>query len=232
MIISFSGLDGAGKTTQIVHLMNAYKKRGARVGSIYSFLPDLRYHNLEDLHVLYNRLSCFDVIHIRYRLNSDRNCVLMHDLESKIPPQPILATRAAIQGYLDHKRLSEIVLKPLIHNNKTLIFDRYYYDELAFKYIYGCPDVILKTMYRKEPDSDLGFLIRISSEECIKRNRFRPDSIVSIYQSHKSILTLSKRFDCIAERKNLIVLDGTQDRETISNVILQHVSLFEENNKG
>lgn len=226
MIISFSGLDGAGKTTQIKLLLDEYKNEGASVGTIYSYMPDIRYHSVTELHELYKKLLPFDVVHIRYRLNSDRNCVIMRNLESKMPPQRIMAIGAAIQGYLDHKELGKYVLKPLIDKNRILIFDRYYYDELAFKYVYGCPEFVLNHIYQNEKDPDLGFLVKVSSDECIKRNQHRPDSAVLLYQSLTNIDSLVNRFDCIAERKKLITLDGSLPKETIARQVQDHVSMM------
>lgn len=81
MIISFSGLDGAGKTTQIEMLLASYRNLGARVGTVYSYMPDIRYHSTNELKELYNKLLPYDVIHIRYRMNSDRNSHIMQTLE-------------------------------------------------------------------------------------------------------------------------------------------------------
>lgn len=227
MIISFSGLDGAGKTTQIKKLLNAYKIKGARVGSIYSYMPDIRYHSVKELHDLYEKLLDFDVIHIRFRLNSDRNHMIMQKLESKPPTQLIMATIAAIQGYLDHKELAKHLLMPLIDKKKILIFDRYYYDEQAFKNVYGAPNFLLKMLYRKETDTDVGFLIRISSDECIKRNCLRPDSKIPIYQSRTTIDSLANYFDCIAKRKNLITIDGLLPEDKIAKLVNEQICEFE-----
>jgi thymidylate kinase len=226
MIISFSGLDGAGKTTQIKMLLDAYQNLGAKVGSIYSYIPDIRYHNVKELCVLYEKLLPFDVIHIRYRLNSDKNCAIMRKLEKQMPPQKIMATIAAIQGYIDHKELSRYVLEPLISKKKVLIFDRYYYDELAFKYVYGCPECVLEHIYHNESNTDLGFLVKISPDECIKRNQHRPDSAVPLYQSRKNISLLAERFDFIAEKKGLIAIDGSLSKERIARSVLKHIPLL------
>lgn len=104
-----------------------------------------------------------------------------------------------------------------------MIFDRYYYDELAFKLVYGCPQIVLKKMYQNERDTDIGFLVKISSEECIKRNQNRPDSAVTLYQSRTNIDSLVNCFDNIAERKNLIILDGSLPRDEIARSVLDHV---------
>lgn len=223
MIISFSGLDGAGKTTQIGLLLDAYRNQGANVGSIYSYMPDIRYHNTKELRELYEKLLSFDVIHIRYRLNSDRNCAIMRKLERNIPPQRVLATAAAIQGYIDHTELSKFVLDPLLDKKKILIFDRYYYDELVFKYIYGCPEYILKMLYYNKRDADIGFFVKISSKECIRRNTNRPDSAVAVYQSLTSIDSLATRFDFIAKQKRLVMLDGVLSKEELARYVLTNI---------
>lgn len=225
MIISFSGLDGAGKTTQIQMLLASYRSQGARVGTVYSYMPDIRYHSIRELQELRNKLLPYDVIHIRYRLNSDRNSLIMRKLERKDPPQRIMATLAAIQGYHDHKELSKYVLDPLMERKKVLIFDRYYYDELAFKCVYGCSPIVLKNIYQNERDTDVGFLVKISSEECIIRNQNRPDSTVALYQSRTNIDSLVECFDHIAEQKKLITLDGSLPKDEIAKLVLNRVNL-------
>lgn len=223
MKISFSGLDGAGKTTQIKKLLKTYQQMGAQIGTVYTYLPDIRYHSIDDLHSLYANLNSFDVVHVRYRLNSNKNNAIMQKLERKAPPQHIYAILAALQGYADHKILSEYVLEPLLSNNKTLIFDRYYYDELAFKYTYGCPQYLLNSLYKNSQNSDVGFYIRIPADECIKRNQHRPDSKVPLYQNLKSINTLIEQFDYIANKKSLITMDGTLNEDELAYCIKKHV---------
>lgn len=223
MIISFSGLDGAGKTTQIQMLLQNYQNIGASIGSIYTYTPNIRYHHTTELKNIYKKLSSFDVIHIRYRLNSDMNNFIMQRLESKAPQQHLLSVAAAIQGYLDHCELRDYVLNSLLEDNKILIFDRYYYDELAFKYTYGCPDFVLKKLYNNVLDADIKFYIQIPAIECLKRNRSRPDSKVVLYQNEDYINFLIERFNLIAKRKELITLNGMDTKEKISQSILKYV---------
>lgn len=223
MIISFSGLDGAGKTTQIQMLLKNYQKMGAKTGSIYNYFPDIRYHSTAELKKLYQALNSYDVIHMRYRLNSDKNYVIMKQLEKNSPPQYFLAVAAAIQGYLDHCELREYVLAPLLRNNKIIIFDRYYYDELAFKYTYGCPNFLLEKIYNNAIDADIKFYIRIPTDECLKRNQFRPDSKVALYQTKRTVNLLLERFDYVAKNKQLITLDGTLNKNEISQSIIKRV---------
>lgn len=144
MLISFSGLDGAGKTTQIKNLLHAFERTGLRTGSVYDLYEDIRYHSIQDLINLYKHLVKFDVIHLRFRLNSDENSSLMSELEYSNFQHPYLSRAAALQGYFDHVQLYRYVVLPLLEKGKTILSDRYYYDEIAFKCAYGCDYSVMK----------------------------------------------------------------------------------------
>lgn len=220
MIISFSGLDGAGKTTQIKMLLSYYQQRGFKTGSIYDLFPDIRYHSVVDLRYAYDFLRKYDVIHMRFRLNSDRNSVIMHKLEQSPFPKPITAIAAAIQGYQDHLLLYRYVLEPLLKGGKIILFDRYFYDELAFKHVYGCPCFILKMLYANVQAADIPFYIRISPQDCQERNRTRLEETAAIYQNIKRISNLAKNFDDIAAQKGMTVLNGINTAEKIFKQII------------
>lgn len=215
MIISFSGLDGAGKTTQIKMLLSYYQQRGYKTGSIYDLFPDIRYHSISDLRYAYDFLREYDVIHMRFRLNSDQNSVIMRKLEQSPSVKPIAAIAAAIQGYQDHLSLYQNVLNPLLKEGKIMLFDRYYYDELAFKHVYGCPYFILNMLYSNVQVADFPFYIKISPQVCQARNHVRPEETAAIYQDIKRISNLAKNFDGIAAQNGMIILNGTDNAKRV-----------------
>ena len=77
MIISFSGPDGAGKTTQIKKLLSYFSKKGLSVGAVQDINSNIRYTIGDDLTSYYDYLKQFDVIHTRFRLHSKENVEIM-----------------------------------------------------------------------------------------------------------------------------------------------------------
>lgn len=67
--------------------------------------------------------------------------------------------------------------------------------------------------------------MKISSEECIKRNQNRPDSAVTLYQSRTHIDSLVSCFDNIAKQKKLIARDGSLPKDEIARLVLNRVNL-------
>lgn len=219
MIISFSGLDGAGKTTQIQMLLNSLRKMGYKIGSVYDIYPDIRYHSIQDLKDLFNYLKQFDALHLRFRLNSDENNEIMKKLEYSEFQIPYLSCAAALQGYYDHNQLFKYVISPLIELKKTIIFDRYYYDEIAFKCVYGYEYTKMKKMYCDCINPNLAFYISVDSEIIFQRNLTRPDGKTTLYSNIEHIFRLTKIFKQLVVETNLIEINGSQTRKEIQKNI-------------
>ena len=205
-------------------LLSYYQQCGFKAGSIYELFPDIRYHSVKDLRRAYDFLQKYDVIHMRFRLNSDLNSIIMRNLERSQSSKPLVAVAAAIQGYLDHVSLYQNVLKLLLNEEKIILFDRYFYDEFAFKHMYGCPSFILRTLYANVREADIPFYIRIPPQICQRRNCVRPEETATIYQDIKRISKLGKNFDYIATLKGMTVLDGTDDANKISEQIISKLN--------
>lgn len=224
MIITFSGVDGAGKTTQINKLLQFFHDKGYRVGSVYSTFPDIRYSSTAELKRLYLNLQGADVVHIRFRLNSDSNAAIMQRLEFADIPNVQLAQKAAWQGYIDHTELHDHVIQKLQQEGKIILFDRYYYDEVAFKQLYGCPLTILEKIYENTIEPEYAFLFEIPAQMCYERNRTRPDGKTTLYSSLELIEQLEQNFQKMALEKKMISIDGTKSREEIYNFIVKTIT--------
>ena len=220
MLISFSGLDGAGKTTQIELLLNSFRQAGFRTGSVYDIYPDIRYHSINDLINLQKYLDEFDVIHLRYRLNSDENSLLMADLEYSDFQNSYLAKAVALQGYFDHVQLYRYVIFPLLEKGKIILSDRHYYDEITFKCAYGCEYSAMRKMYIDCSKPDVAFYIAARPNDIFRRNVDRPDGKTTLYRDIEHILQLTRLFEQLVQDSELICIHGMRSCEDVHKQIL------------
>lgn len=220
MLISFSGLDGAGKTTQIELLLNTFREAGFRTGSVYDIYPDIRYHSIADLTNLQKYLEKFDIVHLRFRLNSDENSLLMADLEYSDFQNLYLAKAAALQGYFDHVQLYRYVVFPLLEKGKIILSDRYYYDEIVFKCVYGCEYSAMRKMYMDCRKPDMAFYIAAHPEDIYQRNIDRLDGKTTLYRDISHILQLTKLFEQLTQDSELICIDGTRSCGDVNKQVL------------
>ena len=213
MIISFSGPDGIGKTTQILYLLKYFKNMGFKCCSVYDISSDIRYHNQRDLIAYYMHFQSNDVIHTRFRMNSDANDKLISKLENtSIIPNKELAMLAAKQGYIDACEWFDTVVNPIqAEKEKILIFDRYIWDEIAFKTFYGCSLEYMEDLYINIERPQLSLICTASTPTIKKRNSTRPDGDTTLYKSSIYINQLNDIFTQIAEAHKLqiINMEGT-----------------------
>lgn len=224
MLISISGLDGAGKTTQIKLLLSYYQKIGLKTASIYDLLPDIRYHSFAELQQYYAYLSLFDVVHLRFRLNSDENNDIMNILEYSDFNDKYLAEASALQGFYDYYLLQKYIINPLLNQGKIIISDRHYYDEIAFKSVYGCDYYRMCKMYEEIPKPDIAFYLSIPSITAYERNLIRPDGKTSLYRNLQNINKLVHFFQKLVQSTNLIQIDGMKDIDEIHYTLLKNIS--------
>lgn len=225
MIISFSGLDGAGKTTQITYLMEYLKRKGLKCCSVYDISPDIRYHNKKDLLCYYDYFQTFDVIHTRFRMNSDANSKIINELEhSLVIPNHSLAMQAAHQGYSDAKEWFDTVTFPLIANSKKIfIYDRYSWDEIAFKTFYGCSLDYMEKLYAHIKKPRNSFICTADASTIMKRNSGRPDENIILYTSLDYIDKLSNIFAKLAIVHNLCQINMESSVENIHKKIVSYI---------
>lgn len=223
MKISFSGLDGSGKTTQITYLMNFFKANGLKSGSIYDYTSDIRYHHFLDLAMFYSKLKDKDIIHTRFRLNFDENNELMNIIEFSNFDIPYLAEATALQDYHDAIQLEKYMNQPLSKKAEVMIYDRYFYDEIAFKSVFGCSYNRMNRMYEDYCQLDFSFYIKVSPETIYRRNQTRKDSSTTIYKDMRYIRLLSSYFDQVAKDYHMITLDGELPENVLHEIILGHL---------
>ena len=227
MLISISGYDGAGKTTQIQYLLDYYQKHKLKTASIYDVAPSIRYHSYKELINYYDYLKNYDVIHLRFRLNSDENSKLMNVLEYSDYNDLYLAEAVALQGFFDYYLLNKYVTKPLLDAGKIVISDRYYYDEVAFKSVYGCDYTRMLKMYDEIPEPNLALYLSVSPQTIFERNKTRPDGQTTIYKDINIIKKLGYYFERLLKDTCLLLINGNDSINHIHSMIYRHIKNIE-----
>jgi dTMP kinase len=201
-VISFSGIDGAGKTTQIENLTSFLQSQGLRVV----------------------RLSFWDDVAVGSKLRAgvgqrtvDQSQKTSFDPKNNKHVRKWYLSAARAGFYmLDIVRLRRLLITQKKQNVDVVIFDRYVYDQVANIYsqsiaarIYG------KLLFAEAPAPDLAFVIDASPAAAFARKPEYPLDFV--YRNRQTFLDLRELVPSL-----IIVPEGRP--EDVSREILRHVS--------
>lgn len=191
-LISFSGIDGVGKTTQIELLKNALQSTG-------STCEDYRF-SLEDFGERANGLvESFLDRHIDWVFTR-----LAPDFADRVPlvkglvyDEKLQTTRNGLATTLIFAGGSVQVFENCIHallaSGVNIVCDRYWFDEIAFRGRWIGRSLLID-LYRSLPVPDLAFYLDASPEFIFERNRSRVDGKSPFMQSKDIIAELRQEF--------------------------------------
>lgn len=223
-IISVSGIDGAGKTTQLNMLLSYYKKRGKKTASIFDLADNENYSCIENIKEYYNYFKKFDIIYTRFYLRSKSTQELINQLLYK--KNAFFKTADAYQLFSSCKNDAELwfneVIIPLYNEGKTFLFDRYFYDEILYRSLYNLDINQLTDEYEKTiiPPADYSFYLHLSIEEIIKRNENRSDAKTSLFNNIDKITELYDKLETNSSKFNLVRIEGKNSKNQILSSIL------------
>ena len=222
MLITISGPDGTGKTTQCKLILEYMKNKGFKVASVSDIVDGFDYKSgkSEYLKSFYDYFKSFDVIHTRFRLHSEENARVMDKLEITPIGNFELATLSAYTAYYDYVQWNKYVNEPLLKENKLLVCDKYAFDDIAFKTTFGCQYEWMKKIYYNVELPDLGFYMKLKPETVVERNISRPDGRIVFYDNIKNTKRLQYNYSRIVNDYGLIELDANQSKEDIHSNIL------------
>lgn len=226
MLITISGPDGTGKTTQCKLLLDNFKRKGLKVTSISNIINNFNYQSgkSEDLIKFYEYFKTFDVIHTRFRLHSNENAKVMDKLEISPIGNFDLAILSAYTAYYDYVQWYKYVNEPLLKEEKILLCDKYAFDDIAFKTTFGCQYEWMKKIYYNIDLPDIGFYIDLEPETIIERNLNRPDGRIIFYDNTKNVRRLQYNYGRIVSDYNLVKLNGNLSPAEISKTIAYEIS--------
>jgi thymidylate kinase len=176
-LISFSGIDGAGKTTQIEHVSSCLQRQGLRV----------------------LRLTFWDHVAVWSKMRSE---VGQRTVDARSAAEPSFNPRnnkhvrkwyltAARSGMymLDIARLHRLLASEAVRNSDVVIFDRYIYDQIANIY---SPSLAARSYARllllQTPAPDLAFVLDASPAAAFARKPEYP--LEFVHRNRRTFLHL------------------------------------------
>jgi thymidylate kinase len=206
-VITFSGVDGAGKTTQIDYLSSHLQRQGLRV---------LRLSFWDDVAVWSNM-----------RAGAGSRSASLHSSSEKINHTFIPRNNkhirkwyltAARSGFymLDVFRLRRLLCNRAVINSDVIIFDRYIYDQIANMYSRSfVARAYSRILLSQTPAPDLAFILDASPAAAFKRKPEYP--LEFVYRNRRTFLSLQE----IAP-KLITISEG--NAEQVKNEIYFHIS--------
>jgi thymidylate kinase len=179
-LISFSGIDGAGKTTQIEYLSAYLQKQGLRVVRL-SFWDHVAVWSKMRAGVGDRTVDFRPVDRTADRSFAPKN-------NKHIRKWYLTAARSGLYA-LDVARLHRLLASEAIRNTDVVIFDRYIYDQIANIY---SPSLAArsyaKLLLKQTPAPDLAFVLDASPAAAFARKPEYPLDFV--YQNRRTFLLL------------------------------------------
>jgi|SRR5580658_3465175 thymidylate kinase len=205
-MITFSGIDGAGKTTQIESLSLYLHNQGLRVVRL-SFWDDVAVWSKMRAGVGPQALDSSPADPMAVRPFAPRN-------NKHIRKWHLSAARAGFYA-LDVARLHHLLASQRVSNSDVLIFDRYIYDQIANIY---SPSFAARSYARmllqRAPTPDLAFVLDASPDAAFARKPEYP--LEFMHQNRRTFLLLRELVP------QLIVISDAA-AEDVRNEILSHV---------
>lgn len=224
-IVTFSGLDGVGKSTKCNNVKEYLCKEYSLKGINTQDLIGNTFHSRDDLEKTFNKLKEYDVIVTRQYLSSIRMRQLKEQLfqDSSFKDTPLI--RTIIQEVVENARLYfDIVIKRLLDmDNKIIIFDRFFYDEIAYRSLYEIPKHEIEEKFQYYPKEITKILLTAPVDIIYDRNKTREDSGTSLYKNKYKVQELVENFDYIAEKYNMTKISTVENENVVNSTVIKKI---------
>ena len=179
-LITFSGIDGAGKTTQIEHLSSYLKEQGLRV-LLLSFWDHV---------AVWSRLRAEVGYRTAESSHAGETAAVSFSPKNNKHVRKWYLTAARLGFYmLDAARLRWLLTTPRSRNFDVIIFDRYIYDQIANIYSQSvAARFYSKMLLARTPTPDLAFVLDASPSAAFARKPEYP--LEFVYQNRRIFLHL------------------------------------------
>lgn len=205
-LISFSGIDGAGKTTQIEELSSQLQSQGLRV----------------------QRLSFWDDVAIwtRFRSEAGQRAARLHQLRNPADATFVAKNHKHIRKWyltvvrsslylLDVLRLRRVLRRASVRDAHVVIFDRYIYDQIAnIDSNRSATRFYARFLLRRTPRPDLALILDAVPDAAFARKPEYP--LRFIHRNRQSFLNMR-------ELAPFLVILPAAEVEQVNREILEHV---------
>jgi thymidylate kinase len=206
-LITFSGIDGAGKSTQIELLSLHLQKQGLRVLQL-SFWDDIAALSEMRAGAGYRVMGSSDADPVNEPSLAPRN-------NKHVRKWYLTAARLAFY-VLDVGRLYRVLASPRIKNCDVLILDRYVYDQIANIYSQSYAGrSYAKLLLSLTPAPDLAFIVDASPAAAFARKPEYP--LEFVYRNRQTFLSLRELVPQL-----IVISEGKA--EDVSSEIYFHIS--------
>lgn len=212
MVISLSGYDGMGKSTSVDLLMEKICENHGLKGmsALKANNGTEVYENIEQVDDIYKALSRYDVITTRFYFRSNKmqklqEMVMFAETDvfdnTELIKEVTDAARQEAQIWYDH------VIGKLLRKNKIIIYDRYYYDEIAYRSLYNLKKEYIERKYIGYPESNIRIHLFGDMDLIRERNRTRIDMKTALFNCEDKMMELYQNIEYISKKYNMIRMD-------------------------
>lgn len=225
-IVSISGFDGVGKTTQIKRIIENLKKKDSAI-SLFDVIKEDTYTSYQDIKTIKKIFSMYKYVSVRFFLSGPETKRLQQKvLNGK---EDIFSRITLIEKLCEfEKRDSTIwfeeVILPLRDKGITFFFDRYFYDLIAYRTLYGVKKEDLKDMFSNFVEPDMKWFLEKKIEDIIEINRSRLDGTTILYKQKNKLIELDKNWKTLCEEYKIIKINGNRSENEITKELLKKLS--------
>ena len=218
-IVSISGLDGAGKSTQLELLRKKLGHAGMECTQIqfdaedYGEQAQQKVEDLKSYDVVFTRL-CIDWKE-RFPLIND--FVYTDTLQNKENAMAVTSVFAGGCLQVYHE-----CLKPLLREGVHLVVDRYWFDDIVYRGFW-VDEHIVRMLYSSIPSPDLAIFLNTPPSISYERNQQRIDGKSPLMRNIHHVNTISEKFSELARRERMFVVDGALELEQKHAIIFEKV---------
>lgn len=226
MIISVTGFDGVGKSTSVEMLSDMicskYHLHGcsAKIANNNSLI----YHSTDQLDRICKELDKYDVISCPFYLRTEKFQTLQEQLMYS-SDDVFTKTDFALKVVDLAKKMAdnwfEHVVYKLNCSGKILLFDRYYYDEIAYRSLYGIDREFMEQLYYDYRDADIRIYMVSDLKTIYQRNAMRSDIKGALFCNSEKTNELLYNLNEIAEKYGMLnICINNLTKEEVADILL------------